>query len=156
MTEEQLEEIISLGSEEKIDEKFKELGFRLANKSFRTEFDYVKIKNKSKPAVKVRKENISTRYVFTLTMFDEVEGYEGNTFVLVNVAQKKGTNDYATFDTLLLYTDMPINEEYERDMNTQVKCVKCQGEFLKRQLLYRKGVYVCPKCSLFNIEYLLK
>ncbi len=149
MNLEEFRKIISTVDCQQICEQMEKSGFRHANPDYFWEFDIDEIEEKGRVAANLCYEDVFADMEYHVTLYKEVKGYEGIEFVHLRVfriymEEKKIPIPYKN----LLYTNAPVNEEYERALNSSIPCGGCGRLYVKRRLVNCFGEYLCPRCLL--------
>ncbi len=157
MTINELTEILSLMNLEKICSAIEEKGFRKAGESGIWEFNLSTLKKESADKIQVSEMDEATEQIFELTFFENCRAYEGFTFIEVFLMKRVKTKKIKIPipRKRILFTDAPYNEEYERDINSIVKCDLCRREYIKKELVEYYGKRYCGFCCSFvlGMEY---
>ncbi len=82
------------------------------------------------------------------------KGYEEATYLFVRVYGGKQRSAEEAICESMLFTDAPINEEYERDIRSIVRCEACGRKYAKKELFDDKGKIVCNECYQTNRQFL--
>lgn len=152
ITIEQLNEIISTMDLEKIKAGIEQHGFRRASKHGKLEFDLMKILEQERTTATDDYEDTLDDHSYFAEVFENVKGYEPYTFIVVTQLAIYRDRDNAEFpEHVDIYTDAPINEEYEKAMEEVKKCKRCGKKFKAYELWEMNGKHYCQPC--FQAEF---
>lgn len=147
MTIEQLNEIVSTMDLATIESKLKENGFRSASKNGNWEFHPFEIAKAFKVEGTERYEDTFDDKKYHGDIHTQVAAYEGLTFIVISVEKIHRNLDNMSFPVeMLLFTDAPINEEYERKQSEICCCVECKGKFAKGDMIELNEKLFCIEC----------
>ena len=117
ITIEQLNEIISTMDLEKIRNGIESFGYRCASKHGKLEFDLMKILDQERATATDDYEDVFEDCRYFAEVFENVKDYEPYTFIVVTqLAIYRNRNNMEFPSCVDIYTDAPINEEYEKSM----------------------------------------
>ncbi len=134
MTVKELRGIISSADMQTIGNRLLERGFRLAYPNLI--WKYKDLFSMKKNIIKnVCYKNTDRGCDCRARVYQDMKNYGEIIFIEVVLSQKT-----------LFYTNMPIDEEYERGQAIEVKCVKCKETYIKKSLIEHGGEFLCPKC----------
>lgn len=147
MTIEQLNEIVSSMDLATIENKLKECGFRTASKNGNWEFAPFEIAKAFNVEGTERYEDVFGDKKYHGDIHTQVSGYEGITFIVISVEKIHRDLDNMTFPIeMLLFTNAPINEEYERKQTEVCHCAECKESFVKGDMIELNGKFLCSDC----------
>ncbi len=154
MTIEELEEIIKIMDYDGICAEIEGRGFRRASEDGVFEFDFYSLWGKSGYQKQVIKEDRKTDKYFHIRICKDCTGYEGLTFIEVYFCKIKKVKRkrFPIPKKSMLYTDAPINEEYERDIHSIVQCARCNKEYVKKELISHENKLLCGRCFCFEMD----
>lgn len=151
LTIEQLDEIISTMDLEKIKAGIEQHGFRCASKHGKMEFDLMKIIDDERTTATDDYEDTFDDHGYFAEVFENVKGYEPYTFIVVTRYAIHVDRNLEFPDHVDVYTDAPINEEYEKRMEEVKKCKRCGKVFKAYELWEINGKQYCKPC--FHAEF---
>ncbi len=154
MTIEKLKEIIEIMDYDGICAEIEKRGFRKAGDKGVFEFNLCSLWDKSGYQKRIVKKDKKTKKHFSITLYKDCKDYEGLTFMEVcfSKMKKEKRKRISIPKDIVLYTDAPINEEYERDINSIVKCGLCGKEYVKKELLPYDIKMLCGACFCFEMD----
>ena len=130
ITIEQLNGIVSLMDMEKIKNALERFGYRCASKNGKFEFDLMKIIEKERTTATADYEDTFDDHSYFAEVHEGVEGFEEHTFIVVTKLRIfRDRNNAELPEQVDIYTDAPINEEYEKAMEEVKKCKRCGKKF---------------------------
>ncbi len=147
MTIEELNKIIESKNLEMIHDTLQHCGYRYASKGGVWEFDPVAIANAKAVENSEQFEDIFDNKIYVADLHTQVKEYPDLEFIVVTV--KKVYHDKSNLEQaeqMELYTNAPINEEYEREQVKICKCAECKREFTMRELCEVNGRLICDDC----------
>lgn len=142
ITIEQLNEIISTMDLEKIKTGIEQHGFRCASKYGKLEFDLMKILEQERTTATDDYEDVFDDHCYFAEVFENVKAFDGYDFIVVTQLDTK--LDFP--EHVDIYTDSPINEEYEKAMESVKKCKRCGKKFKAHELWEMNGNHYCMDC----------
>lgn len=142
ITIEQLNEIISTMDLDKIKAGIEQHGFRCASKHGKLEFDLMKILEQERTTATDDYEDTFDDHSYWAEVYDSVKACGGYDFIVVTKLNTK-LNMPERVD---VYTDAPINEEYEKAMEEVKKCKRCGKKFKAYDLWEMNGNHYCMPC----------
>ncbi len=143
---EELEKILSALNTEKICETLVERGFRLANPNYVWEYEPSLFWD-VEPDGTVERKDSEGNFKYVAKLYTKIKGYEGIAFVdLVVWKLYKKQKCPMTPRKILLYTDAPIDEKYEREQESPTECALCKKTYKKKQLEEWFGRLLCERC----------
>ncbi len=146
MKVEELKKIVSTLSVETMGEMLEEKGFRHTNRYLIEEFKPLLFWGIT-PDETVESEDKENDFKYIAKLYRQIKGYEGITFVdLVVWKLHRNQKCPMTPRKILLYTDAPINEEYEREQASPIKCAKCKKTYIKKEVMEWYGKVLCQRC----------
>ena len=152
MTIEQLNEIISTMDLEKIKASIEQFGYRCASKYGKMEFDLMEIIEHERITATDDYEDTFDDHRYFAEVFENVKGYEPYTFIIVTqLAIYRDKNNAEFPEHVDIYTDAPVNEEYEKSMQEIKKCKHCGKKFKGYELWEMNENYYCKSC--FHDEF---
>lgn len=152
ITIEQLNKIISTMNLTRIRNNLEHLGYRCASKYGKLEFDLMKILEQERTTATDDYEDTFEDRSYFAEVFENVKGYEPYTFIVVTQLAIYRDRDNAEFPEYVdIYTDAPINEEYEKAMEEIKKCKRCRKKFKAYALWEMNGHHYCQPC--FQAEF---
>lgn len=155
MTIKELNSIVSSKNIERIDKSLVGLGYRLASKNGIWEFDPFAIANAKKVQNSERYEEVFDDKIYVGDIHSEVQGYEEYEFIVITVNKVyREQNNLEQPIVMGLYTNAPINEEYEREQNRISRCDVCKKQFPMADLCEINGKLVCDDCFEKDLQKL--
>ncbi len=147
MNVEELKDILSTLSVERMCEMLEERGFRRTNIYGTEEFRHSLFWHIT-PDETVESEDTENDFKYIAKLYGQIEGHEGITFVSL-VVWKLHRNQKCpmTPRKTLLYTDAPIDEEYEREQASAMKCARCKKTYAKKEMIEWFGKLLCERCT---------
>lgn len=142
LTIEQLNEIISTMDLEKIKTGIEQHGFRCASKHGKLEFDLMKILEQERTTATEEHQELFGDACYWAEVYENVKACDGYDFIIVTQLDTK-LNMPEHVD---IYTDAPINEEYEKAMEEVKKCKRCGKKFKTYELWEMNGKHYCQPC----------
>lgn len=142
MTIEQLNEIIATMDLEKIKAGLERHGFRHASKYGKLEFDLMKIMEQERTTATDDYEDTFDDRCYWAEVFDNVTACGGYDFIVVTQLNTK----FNMPEQVDLYTNAPINEEYEKALEEVKKCKRCGKKFKAYELWEQDGKHYCKPC----------
>ena len=147
ITIEQLNQIISTMDLEKIRNGIESFGYRCASKHGKLEFDLMKILDQERATATDDYEDVFEDCRYFAEVFENVKDYEPYTFIVVTqLAIYRNRNNMEFPSYVDIYTDAPINEEYEKSMEEVKKCQRCGKKFKTYALCEMNGKRYCTPC----------
>ena len=150
ITIEQLNNIVALMDLEKIKAELSALGFRNASKYGAWEFDMGSIANATIVDGTEVHEDVFDDRTYHGDIHEQVELYPTATFVIITVKRLHRHLELESYEHLLCFTDLPINEEYEERQSQSKRCDCCKKTFTVGELckvgLKGKERFVCDDC----------
>lgn len=147
ITIEQLNEIISTMDLEKIKAGIERFGYRCASKHGKFEFNILKIISSERTTATDDYEDTFDDHSYFAEVFENVKGYEPYTFIVVTqLAIHRHLKNMEFPEHVDIYTDAPINEEYEKSMEEVKKCKRCGKKFKGYELWEMNGEHYCMPC----------
>lgn len=147
MTIEQLNEIISTMELEKIKTGIEQHGFRQASKHGKLEFDLMKIFEQECTTATDDYEDTFDDHCYWAEVFESVKACGGYDFIVVTQLDTK----LDVPEHVDLYTNAPINEEYEKALEEVKKCKRCGKKFKAYELWAQDEKHYCKPC--FQAEF---
>ena len=147
MTIEELNKIVECKNLDKISKAIIECGYRNGNKYAEWEFDLIAIANAENVERGESFEEIFDDKIYVGEIYTQVKEYPDTKFILITV--KKIYRDRDNFEfplAMSLFTDAPINEDYEKEQSKIAKCEICKREFTFSELCEVNGKLVCDEC----------
>ncbi len=142
---EELKEIVSTLNLETICQRIEERGFRIINE--RPQWEYPLSIFMSKEKEEAACEDEKEDFYYVAEIFRNFKEYEGIEFIRVCKWKLHRQNPCPmTPRKIFLYTSAPINEEYERELDSSVECALCKKKYIKRQLTRWFGKEYCERC----------
>lgn len=152
ITIEQLDKIISTMDLDKIKAGIEQHGYRFASKHGKLEFDLMKILSENRITATDDYEDTFDDRRYFAEVYENVKGYEPYTFIVVTqLAIYRDRNNAEFPEHVDIYTDAPINEEYEKAMEEVKKCKRCRKKFKGYELWEMNGNHYCKPC--FQAEF---
>lgn len=152
ITIEQLDKIISTMDLDKIKAGIEQHGYRCASKHGKLEFDLMKILSENRITATDDYEDTFDDRRYFAEVYENVKGYEPYTFILVTqLAIYRDRNNAEFPEHVDIYTDAPVNEEYEKAMEEVKKCKRCGKKFKGYELWEMNGKHYCQPC--FHAEF---
>lgn len=152
LTIEQLNGVIALMDLRKIKAALEQFGYRCASKYGKLEFDLMKILDEERTTATDDYEDTFDDHSYFAEVFENVKGYEPYTFIVVTqLAIYRDRNNAEFPEHVDIYTDAPINEEYEKAMEEVKKCKHCGKKFKAYELWELNGNHYCLPC--FQAEF---
>ena len=142
ITIEQLNEIISTMDLEKIKAGIEQHGYRCASKHGKLEFDLMKILEQERTTATDDYEDTFNDHSYWAEVFENVKSFGGYDFIVVTQLNTK----FNMPEHVDIYTDAPINEEYEKAMEEVKKCKRCGKKFKAYELWEMNGEHYCMPC----------
>ena len=153
LTIERLNEIISLMDLEKIKTEIEKAGYRCASKHGKFEFDLIEIIKNERTTATDDYEDTFDDYSYFAEVYDGIKGYEEYTFIAVTQLQiYRDRNNFEFPSHIDLYTNVPINEEYEKSMEKIKKCKDCGKKFKTYDIHSLNGKEYCKDCFHKNLQ----
>ena len=147
ITIEQLNKIISTMNLTRIRNNLEHFGYRCASKHGKLEFDLMKILEQERTTATDDYEDTFEDRSYFAEVFENVKGYEPYTFIVVTqLAIYRDRNNAEFPEQVDIYTDAPINEEYEKAMEEVKKCKRCGKKFKVYELWEMNGNHYCKPC----------
>ncbi len=146
MKVDELKKIVSTLKVETMGKMLEEKGFRHTNLYLIEEFKPSLFWDIT-PDETVESEDKENDFKYIAKLYRQIKGYEDITFIdLVVWKLHRNQKCSMTPRKILLYTDAPINEEYEREQASPIKCAKCKKTYIKKEMMewYRK--VLCQRC----------
>ncbi len=149
MTFYELDKILSIKDFEKICEEIERCGFRSVGESGPWEFEYMKKADGFK-SFHILKKDKRARKEYFASLYTNCENYEGVTFIsIVLFTLERYRFKYISVPAKsILFTDAPYNEEFDKGINSTVKCDVCKKEFARKDLIRYTGQLMCVECVL--------
>ncbi len=147
MTIEQINKIIESKNLEKIHDALQCGGYRHASKSGVWEFDPVAIANAKVVENSGQFEDVFDDKIYVADLHAQVKEYPDLEFIVVTVKKVyRDKNNLEQAEQMELYTNAPINEEYEREQAKMCKCAECNREFPMSDLCEVNRRLICDNC----------
>ncbi len=147
MTIEELNKIVESKNLEKITEVLQKCGYRHASKGGVWEFDPVAIAKAKAVENSEQFEDVFDDKIYVADLHAQVKEYPDVEFIVVTVKKVyRDKNNLEQAEQMELYTNAPINEEYEREQVKICKCAECKREFPMRELCEVNGRLICDDC----------
>ncbi len=147
MTIERLNEVLAYKNLEKICKALEELGYRHASKNGKWEFSPIDVAKAGKVENADRHEDIFDDKTYVGDIHAHVEGQGDYEFIVITVNTIYRDKDNLEFPCeMFLYTNAPINEEYEREASKILQCSGCKKKFPVRELCEVNGKLLCDDC----------
>lgn len=147
ITIEQLNGVIALMDLEKIKAALSQFGYRCASKHGKFEFDLMKIIDAERTAATSDFEDTFDNHSYFAEVYESVKGYEPYTFIVVTQLRiYRDRNNFEYPSHVDIYTDAPINEEYEKAMEEIKKCNMCKKKFKTYDIYSLDGKDYCKPC----------
>lgn len=147
MNIEQLNEIISTMNLTRIKNNLESLGYRCASKHGKFEFDLMKILEQERTTATDDYEDTFDDHSYFAEVFENVKAFGGYDFIVVTQLNTK--IDFP--EHVDIYTNAPINEEYEKALEEVKKCKRCGKKFKAYELWEQDGKPYCKPC--FQSEF---
>ena len=147
ITIEQLNGIIALMDLEKIKNAIESFGYRCASKHGKLEFDIMQIIEQERTTATDDYEDTFDDRSYFAEVFENVKACGGYDFIVVTQLDTK--LDFP--EHVDIYTDAPINEEYEKALIEVKKCKRCGKKFKAYELWEQDGKSYCKPC--FQAEF---
>ena len=147
ITIEQLNDVIATMNLEKIRTSLECYGYRCASKHGKLEFDLMKILEQERNTATDDYEDTFDDHSYWAEVFENVKAFDGYDFIVVTQLNTK----YNFPEYVDVYTDSPINEEYEKAMEEVKKCKRCGKKFKTYELWEMNGNVYCKPC--FHEEF---
>ena len=155
ITIEQLNGVIALMDLEKIGAALEHFGYRCGSKHGKLEFDLMKIIDEERTTATDDYEDTFDDRSYFAEVYENVKGYEPYTFIVVTQLAIYRDRDNMEFpEHVDIYTDAPVNEEYEKAMEEVKKCARCGKQFKAYELWEQNGKSYCQPC--FHEEFIKK
>ena len=152
ITIEQLDKIISTMDLDKIKLGIEQHGYRCASKHGKLEFNLMDILSEERTTATDDYEDTFDDHSYFAEVFENVKGYEPYTFIVVTqLAIFRDRNNAEFPERVDVYTDAPINEEYEKAMEEIKKCKRCGKKFKAYELWEMNQNHYCKPC--FQTEF---
>ncbi len=153
----ELNEIISQIDLPKIRVLLERRGYRLASKNGQWEFSPVAIANAKNVENSDRYEDVFDDKIYVADVHSDVKEYPDVEFIVVTVNQVCREKDNLEQPIeMLLFTNAPIDEEYERAQSSIAKCDICKKQFTMSELCEVNGKLVCGACFEEDLNRLIK
>ncbi len=125
--------------------------YRLANTGSEKEFDYFNIFYNCKTTKTICKDKQNEqRYCAELAT--KIESDKEIIFISITKFNlNKKHNVYLPCNSLL-FTNAPINVEFEKDQTSLMACENCKNSFVKRNMLKYCGKWYCEDCFCYITE----
>ncbi len=147
MTIGQLNKIIKYKNSDKIHQELEKCGYRHASEGGRWEFDPFAIANAKAVENSEPFEDVFDDKIYVADLHAQVKEYPDVEFIIVTVKKVyRDKNNLEQAEQMELYTNAPINEEYEREQAKICKCMECKREFTIRELCEVNGRFICDDC----------
>ena len=142
LTIEQLDKIVASMNLEQIKTGIEQHGYRCASKHGKLEFDLMKIIEQKRTTATDDYEDTFDDHCYWAEVFENVKDCEGYDFIVVTQLNTK-INFPEHVD---IYTNAPINEEYEKALETVKQCKCCKKKFKVYELSKLNGNLYCLSC----------
>lgn len=156
LTVEQLKGIIATMDFEKIESEIESFGYRNASKYGDWEFDMQAISEARKVDGTEWYEDTFDDRKYCGEIYTRVPKYPNATFVVVSIKHIHRHIGREAYENLICFTDLPLNEEYEKAKNKKKKCTCCKQEFIVGNLtdmsLNGKKYSLCSACFRVKIQ----
>lgn len=147
LTIEELNNIVSSMNLEQIRAGLAKHGYRHASKHDVFEFDLMKIISEERTTATDDFEDVFDDHSYFAEVFENVKGYEGYTFIIVTqLAIYRDEDNREMPEQIDMYTDAPVNEVYERELESERKCPICKKIFKSYDMYKLNGEHYCKKC----------
>ncbi len=139
MTVKELRAIISSADVQTISNRLLERGFRIAYPNLI--WKYKDLFSMKKNIIKnVCYKNTDRGFDYRARVYQDMKNYGEIIFIEVALSQKT-----------LFYTNMPVDEEYEREQAIEGKCANCKETHIKKSLIEHGGGLLCAKCLYITL-----
>ncbi len=155
MTIEQLNKIVSLTDLEKIQSAMEKEGYRNASKCGKWEFNTIAIANANDVGNGERYEDVFADRTYVGDIHTNVNEYPDTEFIVITVNKVYRDKGIEVPCEMVLFTNAPINEEYEKEQAVICRCADCKRDFAKAQLTEINGRLICDDCFDRDLERLL-
>ncbi len=130
-----------------IHRKLEQHGYRSASKSGVWEFDPIAIANAKQVKNSEQYEDVFDDKVYIGDIHTHVKAYPSIEFIVITVNKiYRDRNNLEIPIIMELYTNAPINEEYEREQSKIGKCAICKKNFTISELCKINGQLICDNC----------
>ncbi len=147
MTIEELNKILKQRDMNKIQAEFERRGFRHISEIGKDEFQFGAVYFKSKYKANATQVTADRKRKYLGTVFKECDDYEGITFIELMVLMRLPRKNGSYLPTnRARFTDAPINEDFERQMNSPYKCDACGQAYIKRTMHAIDDGIFCNAC----------
>ncbi len=156
MNIEALNEIVKQMDLEKIQTDLEQLGYRHASKNGKWEFSPFDIAKAGEVENTERHEDVFADKVYVGDLHTQVEGQGEYEFIVVTVEEiHRHLNNREFPCEMLLFTNAPIDEEYEREQAKPARCQVCKKEYAQGELTKVNGRLVCKECFEQDLSRLI-
>ncbi len=158
MTVKVLNGILANVSLPKMEAELMALGYRNASKNGKWEFNPIAIANADSVKNSRRYVDKTNGICYVADIHNRVKEHPNVEFIVVTVKEIYIFNGEIKEQPLemFLYTDAPINEEYEREQARLSRCTICGIEFRNDELCEVNGKLLCDKCFEAELNKLKK
>ncbi len=131
------------------------MGYRKASVDGIWEFNPVDIANADKVINSQRFEDVFDDKVYVGDIHTEVKEYPDVEFIVITVNRVyRNKDDLECPIEMVLFTDAPIDQEYEWAQSKITKCQKCKRQFPMSKLCEVNGKLICDDCFNEDLEKL--
>ncbi len=153
MTIERLNQIVGSMDMKIIHDCLQNEGYRHASKGGRFEFDICEIADANEVESTKKYVDVFDDKIYVGEIYKDVSIYPNTKFVTVTVKQiHRYLNNLEFPLEIALFTNAPINEEYEKQMAQIETCKLCKKQFAMIDLCEINGKLVCDDCFLQDLE----
>ncbi len=150
----ELEQIINTMDTDIICKALEDKGYRLANPDGVKEFDVPIVAEDESNTTNVSVEDVFDDKLYRATIHKNMKEYDGITFIWFVVSKLIRRPDITLPIPwkMFLYTDAPINEEYEKFQAEIICCEKCKRKDQRKKMLSLYEKTLCPKCFVKELR----
>ncbi len=156
MTIKELDKILELKDFDKIRAKLESRGFRHVNEIGTPEFELGIIYLSSNHVESSTQADKEGRLQYRGIILKDCNDYEGITFIEI-VILMSFSQAYPKYlpTNAAMFTDAPINEEYERALNSPYLCESCGKECIKKAMSDFDNKLLCDDCFNKAVQKML-
>lgn len=147
LTIEELNDIVASMDLEQIKAGLEKHGYRHASKHDVFEYDLLKIVGTERTTATDDYEDTFDDHNYFAEVYDDIAECPGHTIIVVTqLAIHRHLDNYELPEHIDMYTDAPLNEEFERELVAEHKCPLCKKTFKSYEMYRLNGIPYCKPC----------
>ncbi len=148
-----LNELVKSMNLQRIQQEIEKDGCRLAGKHGVWEFNPIQIARARNIERTEYHEDIFDDKKYVGEIYSQVEGQGAYEFIVITIEQIHRQLNNTEFPCeMLLFTNAPVNEEYEREQARIRGCQVCKRNFTRGELVELNGKRICNECFIADLN----